>query len=419
MPLSIAIGFILSIFVLFAITSWYQNPSFANLFSFRGDDFPGNPLVSSNTKGIGLHFFGDLLESSRIVSSSGSPYINASGTYLPFSYSILRIFGSLDYKLLCVLFLMSVAFGIVIVTQLSHKLNPEIKRADFVIILFSWPMMSAIDRGNLQVYIILLLVLSIVLAATGHDFASAITIGLVGAMKGYPILFLLIFLGRSRSGKNISAGLATCLILNTLALATFSGGFVANLKGFVSNFTGSASTGNFPTAYNNSLRALFESIVHFDFLGLGNFFDSVLIHPTRISFALILITVFSCALASKLEVRVALVAIVLVLTSPYSPPYMLGLLLTLVVSMYLAENQSWVYASSAVMLAILISPKVIPLSGFGQTFDPSKPTLNSIMNPLLLLTMFFSLVAFTVRKHPFIKLVEEKASDLAQKFTKI
>jgi hypothetical protein len=396
---AIVISFMVGTFVIFAITSWYQNPRFENLFSYQGSDFPSNPLVSNSTKGIGVHFFGDLLESSRIVSTDGSPYIKASGTYLPFSYSLLRIFGSLNYTLLCWLFLLSVGIGIALVTQISHKLNREIKRADFLIILLSWPMLSAIDRGNIQVYITLLLVLSIVLVTSGHDLASAITIGLVGGLKGYPILFLLIFLGRRRAKENISAGLATCLLSNILALLTFSGGFLPNLRGFVNNFTGSASTGNFPTTYNNSLRALFESVVHFNLLGLGNFSAWALTHPTRISVAIIFLAVTSCALVSKLEVRVALVATCLILTSPYSPPYMLGLLLAVVTSMYLVEEQSKAYAVFAVVLAILLSPKMIPLGDFSRSFDQSLPSLNSIVNPLLLLAAFFYFVVYSAKQY--------------------
>ncbi len=396
---AVAISFMVGTFVIFAITSWYQNPRFENLFSYQGSDFPNNPLVSNSTKGIGVHFFGDLLESSRIVSTDGSPYIKASGTYLPFSYLLLRIFGSLNYTLLCWLFLMSVAIGIGLVTQISHKLNREIKRADFLIILLSWPMLTAIDRGNIQVFILLLLVLSIVFATSGHDLASAITIGLVGALKGYPILFLLILLGRSRAKKNISAGLATCLSTNILALLTFSGGFLPNLRGFVSNFTGSATTGYFPTAYNNSLRALFESVVHFNLLGLGNFSAWALTHPTRISVAIIFLAVVSCALVSKLEVRVALVSTCLILTSPYSPPYMLGLLLAVVTTMYLGDELSKAYAVFAVVLAILLSPKMIPLGDFSRSFDPTLPSLNSIVNPLLLLAVFFYFVIYSVKQY--------------------
>ncbi len=400
---AIAISFMISTFVLFAITSWFQNPKFENLFSYQGNDFPGNPFVASNTKGIGVHLFGDLLESTRIVSDSGSPYIEATGTYLPFSYSVLRIFGSLNYKILCVIFLISAALGILVVTQISHRLNREIRKSDFFIILLSWPMLSGIDRGNLQIYITLMLVLAIVLVSTGHDLAAAIVIGLVGAMKGYPILFLLVFLGRPKATKSIMAGVLTCLLSSTAALLSFSGGFMPNLRGFVHNFTSSTRLGNFPTAYNNSLRGLFESISHFDLFGLGNFFNSAINHPVRISVPLILIASLACAMTSKIEHRVALVAIVLILAAPYSPSYVLGLLIAVVVSIYLVNDDSKAHAVFAVLLALLLSPKLIPLSQFGQAFDPRVPTLNSVLNPLLLLAMFFSLVVFIVLQYPFFK----------------
>ena len=406
---AIAISFMISTFVLFAIASWFQNPKFENLFSYQGNDFPRNPLVASNTKGIGVHFFGDLLESTRIVSDSGSPYIEAGGTYLPFSYSVLRVFGSLNYKLLCVIFLISAALGILVVTQISHRLNREIRKSDFFIVLLSWPMLSAIDRGNLQIYITLMLVLAIVLVSTGHDLAAAIVIGLVGAMKGYPILFLLVFLGRSKATKSIMIGVLTCLLSSTAALLSFSGGFIPNLRGFVHNFTSSSRLGYFPTAYNNSLRGLFESLSHFDLFGLGNFFNSAINHPARISVPLILIASVACAMTSKLEHRVALVAIVLILAAPYSPSYVLGLLIAVVVSIYLVNDDSKAYAAFAVLLAILLSPKLIPLSDFGQAFDPFVPTLNSVLNPILLVAMFFSLVVFIVRKFPFSKLKADRS----------
>jgi hypothetical protein len=108
-------------------------------------------------------------------------------------------------------------------------------------------------------------------------------------------------------------------------------------------------------------------------------------------------------MTSKIEHRVALVAIVLILAAPYSPSYVLGLLIAVVVSIYLVNDDSKAHAVFAVLLALLLSPKLIPLSQFGQAFDPRVPTLNSVLNPLLLLAMFFSLVVFIVLQYPFFK----------------
>ena len=137
MSRALAVSFIITNFVMFAMSSWYQNRKFEDLYSFKGADFPLNPSVPWSTKGVGVHFFGDLLESVKIVSTSGSPYIKASGTYLPFTYAVLRIFGSIDYPLLCLMFLISVAVGIAVVTQISYKLNSNIGRIDILIILLS------------------------------------------------------------------------------------------------------------------------------------------------------------------------------------------------------------------------------------------------------------------------------------------
>ena len=78
---------------------------------------------------------------------------------------------------------------------------------------------------------------------------------------------------------------------------------------------------------------------------------------------------------------------------------MLGLLLAVVTSMYLVEEQSKAYAVFAVVLAILLSPKMIPLGDFSRSFDQSLPTLNSIVNPLLLLAVFFYFVIYSAKQY--------------------
>ena len=399
----IAVSFMITTFVLFAMTSWYGKPNFAKLFSFQGSDYPNNPLVSPSETGFGIHYFGDLLESVKIISTSGSPYVKASGTYLPFSYAVLRIFGSIDYPLLCLMFLISVAVGIAVVTQISYKLNSNIGRVDIFIILLSWPMLSGIDRGNIQVFLLLLLVLAIVLFSMGHNIASAITIGLIGAMKGYPILFLLIFLGRSQWRKNIFTGLSTFTIATTVSLLTFTGGFLPNLRGFIHNFTASETAGYFPVAYNNSLNGLFESVVRLNLFGMGNFFDTVNNYQRPISIILILITIITCTMTTNMEVRLLLIACVLILTAPYSPPYMLGLLMAPAVGLHLISRPRRTHIVLTVLIAILLSPKMFPIANLGTSFDPLTPTLNSVLNPLILLTILGSLIIFTLSQHPILK----------------
>jgi len=403
MSRALAVSFIITNFATFAMSSWYQNRKFEDLYSFKGADFPLNPSVPWSTKGVGVHFFGDLLESVKIVSTSGSPYIKASGTYLPFTYAVLRIFGSIDYPLLCLMFLISVAVGIAVVTQISYKLNSNIGRIDILIILLSWPMLSGIDRGNIQVFLLLLLVLAIVLFSMGHNVASAITIGLIGAMKGYPILFLLIFLGRSQWRKNIFTGLSTFAIATTVSLLTFTGGFMPNLRGFVRNFTASETAGYFPVAYNNSLNGLFESVVRLNLFGMGNFFDTVNNYQRPISIILILLTIITCTMTTNMEVRLLLIACVLILTAPYSPAYMLGLLMAPAVGLYLVSRQRRSHTVLIVLVAVLLSPKVFPIANLGTPFDPLTPTLNSVLNPLILLTILVSLVIFTLSRHPILK----------------
>ena len=188
-----------------------------------------------------------------------------------------------------------------------------------------------------------------------------------------------------------------------MSLLTFTGGFIPNLRGFVHNFSASETAGYFPVAYNNSLNGLFESVVRLNLFGMGNFFDTVNNYQRPISIILILITILTCTMTTNMEVRLLLIACVLILTSPYSPAYMLGLLMAPAVGLYLVSRQRRSHTVLIVLVAVLLSPKVFPIANLGAPFDPLTPTLNSVLNPLLLLTILVSLVIFTLSHHPILK----------------
>lgn len=171
-----------------------------------------------------------------------NPYFNngnSLGVYFPFSYLCLVPFTMMPIRAAVWCFLLSSIFAIILLIVWWCRLRFSkgerfIASRDLLIAsLASYPIIFAVDRGNIDIWIgILLLLFLIGLRQNKWGFWLTIpTLAAASGMKGYPTLFLLLLIIERRYVETISV-----LILSTMltvgSLAAFDGTFIQNWQGF-------------------------------------------------------------------------------------------------------------------------------------------------------------------------------------------
>jgi len=132
------------------------------------------------------------------------------------------IFVSISTILIC--FLLS---------KMLKEYNVVIKFLILVLSLFlSLPFILNFDRGNIQTFLMALLLLAIVLERKNKSNASAIILGIVIGIKVYPVVLLILPFFIKRYKYCVIASLAS-VIPNALLFCILPGGFTQNVGGWL------------------------------------------------------------------------------------------------------------------------------------------------------------------------------------------
>jgi hypothetical protein len=111
-----------------------------------------------------------------------------------------------------------------------------------VICLLSAPFLATIDRGNLQSLVTVLLGITLILQARDRNMAANFFIGLMAALKIFPVLLMLGAIAKDQWRR--AAVVVGCVIAASLLLfSLFPGGFLTNSLSFfraATSFTGEA-----------------------------------------------------------------------------------------------------------------------------------------------------------------------------------
>ena len=164
----------------------------------------------------------------------------AISAYFPFSYIVflsaagLSRQASIIYFLLIslVLVLGSVClyWQVVLRPLLKEERDKQSLVALCVSIAVSYPLLFALDRGNIDAWIAAACLVFVSLLRTRFAATGSMALGIAIALKGYPAIFLLLAMVDRRYGQIILAcGIA--LVLTLSALAFFDGGLVHNFVG--------------------------------------------------------------------------------------------------------------------------------------------------------------------------------------------
>ena len=158
------------------------------------------------------------------------------GNYFPFTYLTAIVFGALRRPGLLLFLALFVAGSIAYFARRSGlSADPQITplarvRLVFVLVLMSYPVLFELDRANFEALTFLLMAAGALLIGSGRYRQAAVPLALAIAMKGYPVLFLLLYLpARKYREAALSLGLAVAVCL--AGFSVLHGGLIQNLHG--------------------------------------------------------------------------------------------------------------------------------------------------------------------------------------------
>lgn len=391
---------IFSFLLIYIASEYFQTARLSQLVSFQAWDAPGPLPENLYPNAFGNHFFGDFLIIFRL-SQQDSPYF-APGIvpffYFPLSAVFLGPLVLFDYWVALALFMLFGLCGFFLVCWhgLSH-LDRHSRKVIIALVLFSGPMFSAIDRGNLALILALVSIAGVLQIYKGRNYRAAVLLGIAGAMKGYPILYLLIFV-RRRQWKEFSAGVVSFILGIIIPLSFYNNGLLGNFKEMSSQFIGASNPQHATNirAYNSSLLALLDtcrtSVVPYFSTSFQFLEDKYTI--VGLIFTIILLVHSISKHASDFE-SLLLTTVVICLV-PQTVGYYVLLLYFVPLLFLWANNESSDLRNKIVLaaIAIIMVPKGLPLwFPFGY-WSPAAATYTSLLNPVCGL-----LIAFTCIKN--------------------
>ena len=393
--------------VVYVASEYFQNARLSQLISFQAWDGPG-PMPDVLLPGsFGNHYFGDFLLTFRL-SQQSSPYF-ADGFvpffYLPISAVLLGPFVLFNYWTAIVLFFATCAtFLIAILNWGFSDLPKNSRRAIFSLFILSGPMFSTIDRGNVSLILTMGCVFAVLNLRRNNPYMAAITFGLSAAMKGYPILFLLIFV-RRREWKPVLVGISVFLISTLIPLIFYKRGFSSNLTELINEFQSASNPIHALNirAFNHSLLSFFDTCRTSLPSKFATLFEFLIDHYSLfgVLLAVVLLSHATSKHASDFEslllITVPMVSIPQVVGYYVLLLYFVPLVFAWSKQLQLDLNMKLIMAA----LAVVMVPKGIPLGSPFGPWSPSVATYTSFLNPLCALFVA-SICIYSINKRRYL-----------------
>jgi hypothetical protein len=385
----VGIFFLVGCTIIFIASSYLNRGSFQYFLSFHGADAPASYANSIWPEGFGDHYFGDYLLS-HWWSQFDSPWFNESASngpinnYLPFAVAIFWLFSLFPYWLGFVFFLLTPLTVLFRTIWKSINFWDTPKKTTFFVtgILFTFPVISVIDRGNLQIYVIAALTLSVYLFNSGNSTYGAIALGFAIALKGYPIFLVALWI-HARRWKDVLVAAVTSISLTLIPLFFYDGGVIRNLSRVIRNIRLWEETyaGN-SLAYNQSLKGTFLTLSKIGPPGIKEFFDLLNNHSFFIFLLLFAISCIAISIKDITQQEIVLIAAGLMSTSVgFVGGYVFGVYLIFIIAVAMTSSQKNNYSGRLILicLAIQMMPKGLPIDFWETLPAGDKPTYASLL----------------------------------------
>jgi hypothetical protein len=330
-----------------------------------------------------------------LSSQFADPYTSANVTYPPFGMLIFDVFGFLSAKQATILFIsasLAVIFSVFVrILQLRIDFNMKEKIATGGMLLLSFPLLFAIDRGNLDLVLTALLLLAVWNnVKAGPSYRAGLLIGLASAIKIYPLLLLPIFYYNKRDIRLLISSITSFIVLSFLGAWKFNLGPMAFLKTVVLGSAGQGLEGDDAIRWNGSLAGLLTTVTELiapDFeMQVWSVVSNQIVTLSLLFVSLLVLVYMTKLKFEKSRFTLASVAMI-TLIFPSTPAYRFTIFLVAVAFvLLLGINESKNLSAIGILLGVILSPVVYWYFGMGSA------STYSIIIPLATLSLLFYLL---------------------------
>ena len=393
LTLTISACFIVGITMCFIVSSYLNRGLFEHFISYLGSDGPVGYANSVNPRRLGVHTFGDYLLP-RWQSNLPSPWFitdvadGPRNNYLPFTMAVFWLFSLIPYWESFSLFIIAGTMTFLSCLWFSLSDEPSINRAQIIVssVILTSPFISLMDRGNIQVLLTALIGLAVLLFIKDLKSWGAVALGLAVALKGYPIVFLVIWL-RERRWKDCIISLSTSACVTVLPLLFYDGGILRNLSRIFRNVRLNEEMYAYESlAYNNSLKGSLLSLQNYHIRGISSAAEFGFEHINYLSLLIAAGAGFVMLKKHSSLFDISLMGAVLATTLvDYVAAYALGLYFIALMTLgHGAEHYSvWKRRLLFLLIGIQMMPKGIPVKFWSETLTGPTTTYTSLLGGIV------------------------------------
>ena len=365
----------------------------AHTVLFKSDDslwIRSRPELDQYYPGISTwpHTFTDLFEV-WLHAFDANPYtawILSPSIYPPLVHLVVKPFEHVSWAWFLAGFLALAVIGWFVLLRRILVLAgcPLSTVSAVVLVFFALPIPFALDRGNVEVFVALLVAISIppALAARNSKTGRAWPIIIAAFLKATPIVMLAVVRWRARTVWQVLLTTLVCGIGSIASLMIMDGNPLQSARAFVDLSTSFGDSGTDPFVFRSTLWG--TSAAYASALGL----NSVLSAPGGIaSLGLVVVAAVAAALLPfHLWERIAVVGSAMVLLSADGPAYRL---LYVLIAAAVFLGVCWYRRDAyAVVMAVLIASTLA-----FKPWIPETPWLWTLLSGSLLMTVLFLCLA--------------------------
>jgi hypothetical protein len=310
-----------------------------------------------------------------LSAQQSDPYSVAKVSYPPFGLLMFDSIGFMSARQATLLVLV-VSWAVIAsifwnAINFATDLNPREKVLLMASAIFSFPLLFAFDRGNLDVVAMSLVLLAFWLQKKqSSPVLSGVILGISSAIKIYPLLLLPIFYYRSKSKKLIISTLGTFSILSLIGAIAYGVGPRLFVNSILLGSSGQSLIGDNAIRWNGSLAGFVTTLARI----FAPNYESLVWNVSSNSFSTLVLLSVGIGLIFWLAMKKASLTnfaaawcAVIVLAFPSTPTYRFTIFLLVLFSFILDGATKELHNKwFGILLAVIMSPVVYWYFGLGS-----------------------------------------------------
>lgn len=297
------------------------------------------------------------------------------------------------YVILCVCFFI---YNVSLLCKSSNRLL--ISSVIGLILLTSYPFLFAVDRGNFELLVFVVVASSLTLYKLGSFYKSALFLACAASMKLFPLFFLIIFI-KDKKYKELFFSIGCFVVINICTIFLFKGGIYKNLHYL---FTGGNITNNsYFNAFTSGYPLFQKSVSLYNFLKimlaklnmlyLYESVDVYFLYKIFVAIIILILSVFIIYLVKDLYSAVLITTIVIILLPYISADYKM-LYIFLPILIFIFNYNGKFQIAYSILFGLALVPKSYYLLALRSDSGYYDITISSIVNPILLVILLFLVI---------------------------